>query len=73
MVKDPVCGMIINEEEAAGYTTYKKNKYFFCAPGCKIKFIKDPKKYVEQIFSDPDNGIKASRYNYKNSKKNEDL
>lgn len=49
MVKDPVCGMTINEEDAAGSITYKGEKYFFCAPGCKVIFIKDPKKYVKQL------------------------
>ncbi len=53
MVKDPVCGMNINEEDAAGYFRYKGIKYFFCAPACKIKFIKDPKKYVKQNLSGP--------------------
>jgi YHS domain-containing protein len=46
MVKDPVCGMTINEKDAAGSITYKGEKYFFCAPGCKISFIKNPKKYL---------------------------
>lgn len=48
MVKDPVCGMKIREEDAAGSITYKGIKYFFCAPGCKVSFIKNPKKYVNQ-------------------------
>ena len=73
MVKDPVCGMIINEDAAAGFITYKGKKYYFCAPGCKIKFIKDPKKYIIQFSSDLDDGKKASRYNYKRSKKDEEL
>lgn len=48
MIKDPVCGMVIREEDAAGNITYQGEKYFFCAPGCKVSFIKDPKKYIEQ-------------------------
>ncbi len=59
MVKDSVCGMIISEEDAAGSITYKGEKYFFCAPGCKISFIKDPKKYIKQNFTgkNKSNGI----------------
>ena len=48
MIKDPVCGMTINEEDAAGSILYKGIKYFFCAPGCKVSFIRDPKKYIKQ-------------------------
>lgn len=48
MVKDPVCGMNINEEDAAGSITYNREKYFFCAPGCKVYFIKNPNKYAKQ-------------------------
>ncbi|MHB8578841.1 MAG: YHS domain-containing protein [Ignavibacteriaceae bacterium] len=50
MVKDPVCGMTINEEDAAGSITYRGGKYFFCAPGCKVSFIKNPKKYLIQYY-----------------------
>ncbi len=47
MAKDPVCGMDIKEKEAAGVSEYKGNKYYFCSPGCKEKFVKDPEKYLE--------------------------
>jgi YHS domain-containing protein len=46
MVKDPVCGMDVNEETAAGKSEYKGKTYYFCAPGCKAAFDKDPEKYV---------------------------
>ncbi|MHB8338382.1 MAG: YHS domain-containing protein [Ignavibacteriaceae bacterium] len=61
MEKDPVCGMIIRAEDAAGSITYKGEKYFFCAPGCKVSFIKNPKKYVIQNSSGMD---KESRTNH---------
>ncbi len=48
MVKDPVCGMTIREEDAAGSITYKGVKYYFCAPVCKVTFLYEPKKYVIQ-------------------------
>ena len=48
MVKDPVCGMTIREEDAAGSITYKGVKYYFCAPVCKVTFLYEPKKYALQ-------------------------
>jgi Cu+-exporting ATPase len=45
-VKDPVCGMEIDPETAAGKSEYKGQTYYFCAPGCKRSFDKDPEKYV---------------------------
>ncbi|MCL5028503.1 MAG: YHS domain-containing protein [Bacteroidetes bacterium] len=48
MVKDPVCGMTIREEDAAGSITYKGVKYYFCAPVCKVTFLHEPKKYALQ-------------------------
>jgi P-type Cu+ transporter len=46
MVQDPVCGMTIREEEAAGTSDYKGRKFFFCSAGCKAKFDADPEKYL---------------------------
>lgn len=47
-VKDPVCGMEIDPATAAGKSEYKGQTYYFCAPGCKRSFEKDPEKYVSQ-------------------------
>jgi Cu+-exporting ATPase len=47
-VKDPVCGMEIDPETAAGKSEYKGQTYYFCAPGCKKSFDKDPEKYLGQ-------------------------
>jgi YHS domain-containing protein len=46
MVKDPVCGMTIDEKTAAGKSEYKGQTYYFCAPGCKKKFDADPVRYA---------------------------
>lgn len=48
MPKDPVCGMEITEAEAAGKSEYKGRTYYFCAPGCKKMFDKNPKRHVRQ-------------------------
>ncbi len=37
-VKDPVCGMTIDAENAAGTSEYKGETYYFCSPTCKEKF-----------------------------------
>ena len=45
---DPVCGMEVNPSEAAGTSEYNGKTYYFCAPGCKRSFDKDPEKYISK-------------------------
>lgn len=45
-VRDPVCGMDIDPATAAGTSEYNGQTYYFCAPGCKKSFDKEPEKYV---------------------------
>lgn len=47
MVKDPVCGMNVNEKKAAGSSTYAGKTYYFCSSNCKTEFEKAPSKYVK--------------------------
>jgi YHS domain-containing protein len=44
--KDPVCGMDVDPATAAGKSEYNGQTYYFCAPGCKKSFDKEPEKYV---------------------------
>jgi len=46
-VHDVVCGMDIDPTTAAGKSEYKGQTYYFCSPGCKRAFDKDPQKYVD--------------------------
>jgi YHS domain-containing protein len=46
MAKDPVCNMDVDETTAKYVSEYKGQKYFFCAPGCKVMFDRDPEKFV---------------------------
>ncbi len=46
-VTDPVCGMEIDSETAAGKSEYKGQTYYFCAPGCKREFDKNPEQYTK--------------------------
>lgn len=54
-VTDPVCGMTIEDKEAAGTSTYKGTTYYFCSANCKEKFDKAPDSYTseETIRQDP--------------------
>lgn len=45
-VVDPVCRMEIDSEKAVAKSEYQSNTYYFCAPGCKVAFDKNPQKYV---------------------------
>jgi len=45
-VKDPVCGMTVNPEKAAGSVEYGGTTYYFCGKGCVAKFEADPEKYL---------------------------
>lgn len=46
MEKDPVCGMDVDPKTAAGKSEYQGKTYYFCSPGCKHSFDKDPEKYL---------------------------
>lgn len=43
---DPVCGMTVEPSTAQWKSEYKGHTYYFCAPGCKQSFDKDPEKYL---------------------------
>ena len=45
-VKDPVCGMNVDVNNAAAKSTYQGKTYYFCAPGCKTQFEKNPALYI---------------------------
>ncbi len=47
MQKDPVCGMMIEEKDAAAVSQYNGDLYYFCARGCKETFDADPEKYIQ--------------------------
>lgn len=47
-VKDPVCGMMIDEEKAAGNSTYQGMTYHFCSIGCQQKFEANQASYTEE-------------------------
>ena len=54
---DPVCGMKVSPEKAAGHGEYEGKTYDFCSKGCLAKFEQDPGRYVEE----PDDSRDGSR------------
>ena len=45
---DPVCHMEVETEDAEWRSDYKGKTYYFCAPGCKRSFDKEPEKYLSE-------------------------
>ncbi len=43
---DPVCGMTVSIESAAGSHTHNGKDYYFCSNGCVQKFRSDPEKFL---------------------------
>ena len=47
LVKDPVCGMMIDPKTAKGGSLkHQGETYYFCNPKCKTKFEAEPSKYL---------------------------
>ena len=45
--RDPVCSMQVDIEAAPGGTHKHGGKtYYFCGPGCKVAFSKEPEAYL---------------------------
>jgi len=45
--KDPVCGMSVDPATAQHRCQHEGVEYFFCAAGCRQKFMADPVHYLE--------------------------
>lgn len=45
-VLDPVCGMEVDPEDAAGTEEYEGQTYYFCSEGCHERFKADPDRYA---------------------------
>lgn len=53
MDKDPVCGMLVNPDEAAETRTHQGRIYYFCSRGCAGKFDEAPGRYAGDPALDP--------------------
>jgi Cu+-exporting ATPase len=48
VVTDPVCGMDVTPEDAAGgHAEHGGTTYWFCHPRCREQFVADPTRYLE--------------------------
>ncbi len=45
MAVDPVCGMTIREDMATEKAEYDGKTYWFCAAGCRQRFVDSPERY----------------------------
>ncbi|MFA5900932.1 MAG: heavy metal-binding domain-containing protein, partial [Hyphomicrobium sp.] len=46
MAKDPVCGMDVDPHTAKFRADHDGRTYYFCAAGCRTKFIANPTSYI---------------------------
>lgn len=46
--KDPICGMQVEESQAAGQSEHEGRTYYFCSTSCKDKFDQSPEDYTSQ-------------------------
>ena len=46
IVKDPVCGVMVDPQKAAAKVEYAGKSYFFCSPRCAERFEKEPEKFL---------------------------
>jgi ubiquinone/menaquinone biosynthesis C-methylase UbiE/YHS domain-containing protein len=46
MATDPVCKMDVDEGRAAATSEHQGQTFYFCAPGCKRAFDKEPERYL---------------------------
>lgn len=45
LVKDPVCGMDIDPENAAAQEDHDGRTFYFCSAQCHAAFLDDPHRY----------------------------
>ena len=46
MMKDPICGMMVDEKKAKLKSEHEGMTFYFCSAACKATFDKDPHKYA---------------------------
>lgn len=54
---DPICQMDVDTDNPpGGQSEHEGTTYYFCAPGCKMAFDKEPRKYVSQAAGESESG-----------------
>lgn len=59
IVRDPVCGMLVDPEVAANHLHHDGKDFFFCSIGCEAKFTTAPSQFVQS--NDPVCGMNVGR------------
>jgi len=52
-VRDPVCGMRVDEWTAEITATYEDRRYVFCSQRCRERFEAEPKRYIGPANAEP--------------------
>ena len=47
-MQDPVCGMEVSPEKAAGSAEWQGQTFYFCSSHCREKFVADPEQVLRQ-------------------------
>jgi P-type Cu+ transporter len=47
-VTDPVCGMAVSPDTAAGFHEHNGETYYFCSTHCLTKFREDPEQFIKK-------------------------
>jgi len=45
MIKDPVCGMMVEETKSKFCSEHDGRSFCFCSASCKVQFDRDPHRY----------------------------
>ncbi len=61
MTRDPVCGMNVDEQQAAAKAEYQGTTYYFCSAGCHKAFAAEPQKFQRGTSGRPTAGPKQGR------------
>ena len=48
---DPVCGMTVDTQTAAGRSTFEGQTYYFCSTACKVEFDNNPAQFRREDVS----------------------
>ncbi len=46
MARDPICGMMVDENQTKLKTVHKGETYYFCMMSCKKAFDSDPDRFA---------------------------
>src|SRR5579883_1328340 len=60
-VKDPVCGMMVDPQKAAGNVEHAGQTYHFCSTRCMERFTKEPEKFLAAPGTGGMEGLPAGR------------